>query len=119
MTTSIGGVTVADPKAGYDGIEARQIDSSVLLELADGTVVAQHTNSRWQYTVRWENISEAEMTTLQATLVMATDLELTLPNFISTHQHVFIVPSSYRRSEIDTAAGTSRWRAEIQFVEIA
>lgn len=118
MATTIAGVTVADPVAGYEGVEVQDVDLAALLELADGSAVIDHVASRERYTVKWAGLSAAQLTTLEGTLTKGTNLELQLPHQ-AAHVHVFIVPNTYRKSYIKDGSAALRWQAQIQFVEVS
>jgi hypothetical protein len=118
MATTIGITTVADPTAGYEGVEVTQVDTGALHEQADGSVVVDHVASRNRYQVRWIGITGAEVTTLEGALTMGTSLELTLPH-MAAHEHVVIIPNTYKKSYIEMAGPIEMWRVEVQFTEVA
>lgn len=119
MTTTIGGTTVADPTYGYEGVEVDEVDSSIILELADGTAVAQHVNTRQRFRVRWVGLTAAQVTTLEGTLTRATSLAVLLPHMGST-VNCFVVPNTYKKSYINKADGTTYlFKCEVTFIEVS
>ena len=118
MTTTIGGTTVADPAAGLEGVEVEEVDTGILLELADGTATAQHINTRQRFKVKWVGLTSAQLTTLEGTLTRATSLAVQLPHMGAT-VNCFVVPGSYRKRYLPTStAATYRYQAEVTFIEI-
>jgi hypothetical protein len=118
MATTIGITTVADPTAGYEGVEVSEVDTGALHEQADGSVVVDHVATRNRYQVRWIGITAAEVTTLEGALIKGTNLELTLPH-MSAHEHVVIIPNTYKKSYIEMVGPVAMWRVEVQFTEVS
>ena len=120
MATTIGGVAVVDPEYDFPGEEIAHVDTGVMLELADGTLVAQHTNTRQRVNLKWQGLTSAELATLQTAVLgaMAVNTELVTPFFVA-HLHVFAVPNTFKASYVQNTAGTMYWKAECSFVEVA
>jgi hypothetical protein len=120
MATTIGGTAVVDPEYDFPGEEIAHVDSSILLEMADGTLVAQHTNSRKRINLKWQGLTSAELATLEGAVEAAkgVNTELVTPYF-AAHLHVFAVPNTFKASYIQNSGGTMYWKAEASFVEVA
>lgn len=117
MATTISGTAVADPAVGYDGVEITELDFGAMHDQADGSTVIDYITTKDRFSVRWVGLTAAELMTLEGALVRGTNLELTLPH-MGAHKHVFVVPSSFKKSYIEGSAA-ARWKCEVQFIEVS
>lgn len=115
MATTLGGVTLAQPKFYHEGYEVEMVDNGAFHNLADGSVVYDYVNSRFRVTLRWEGLTSAEKGTIQTRALVKTAQAFVADNGDSWT--VLVVPNSWRYSYQDDGDATERYKAELRLEE--
>jgi hypothetical protein len=115
MATSLGGVALAAPAAGNEGVELEAIDQGALHILADGSLAYDYVNTRYRITVRWKGITAAERATIRTRYEVKAAQAWVSPN--ADNFTVFVVPNSWRESWIEDGGGTARYDCELRLEE--
>lgn len=116
MATTLGGTTLAEPKAGADGCEVMVVGEGQLMEMADGSTVYHYTNSRYRFHLRWVGELAADRDTARTKYLVKTSQVFSPPESAGTF-NVFVVPNSWRQSSWKDSDGTFRFDFEMQVEE--
>ena len=112
MATTLGGITLAEPKAGHEGYEIEIVDNGAFHELADGSTAYDYVNSGWLATLRWGGITQSEKGTIQTQALIKTAQTFVGPN--GDTFSAFVVPNSWRYSYQVDGNGTLRYDCELR-----
>jgi len=117
ITTTLGGVTIANPKHDNDGCEMEAIDVGVMHDMADGSIVYDYVTTRRRWTLRWSNITDAERSAIFTRYRVKTSQEFKPPNADGTYT-VLVEPNSWRQTYITGSDyDTEYWTCEMRLVE--
>ena len=120
MTISLGGVALAEPKMGHEGLEWRFVNIAATHELYDGSIAQDFTNSRWHIALRWVGLTTSEQNTIRAQFVTAlTTVSAFVDPDLGDSKDVLSVPGSMRRSAATDSSGDPLWDVEIQLAEVS
>lgn len=117
ITTTLGGVTIANPKHDGDGCEMETIDIGVMHDMADGSVVYDYVTTRRRWTLRWANITASNKSDIYARYLVKTAQAFKPPN-ASTIYTVLVEPNSWRETYISGSNYDTRYyNCEMRLVE--
>lgn len=117
ITTTLGGVTIANPKHDEDGCELETIDVGVMHDMADGSVVYDYVATRRRWTLRWSHISTTEKSAIYTRYLIKTAQSFKPPNSSSTYT-VLVEPNSWRETYIAGSDYDTRYyNCEMRLVE--
>ncbi len=115
MTTTLGGVTVADPDVPID---IENVLIGAYTESHDGTLLLQYTNVKLKFRARWTILPEAERNTLRARLDVVTSQAFKPPHTATTYT-VLVKQDSIKERPEPTSGTTSYYALEAELEEAA
>jgi hypothetical protein len=115
MATSLGGVALADPAFGDEGVEVEAIDQGAMHTLADGSLAYDYVNTRYRITVRWKHITAAQKATIRTRYEVKAAQAWVAPN--ADNFTVLVVPNSWRESWVADGSATDRYNCELRLEE--
>ena len=118
MATTLGGTTLPNPAAGPEGCTVETVGEGAILEMANGSIVYDYTNSRFRWTIAWPGESAADFATIQTKALVKTTQVFSPPDSASTY-NVYVVPNSFRYESFEIGDGNPYYKIELQVEEVS
>ena len=120
MTTTLDGVTLAEPTWGDDGYQKSSIDVGARHGTADGAVHFDYVVTRYTFSLKWKGKTETQKNTAHAEYLdaLAGVVAFSPPDTTGTF-NVLAVPNSWKESYITDSGGTRYYSFEMQLEEQA
>ena len=116
--TELGGTTLPPPAAGPEGCSVEEADIAAYLEMADGSLVYDYTNTRRRWALYWAGITHADLGTI-ATQAHNRTAQQFSPPYNSSDYTVFVIPSSLTYDAFEIGDGNTYYNANLQVEETA
>ena len=118
MTTTLGGVTLAQPNYEREGYVRAAQDVGVMHEMADGSLVYDSVTTRYRYSLVWNGVTESERDDIQTQYEVKTSQAFSPPDS-ATEYTVFVVKNSFQDSYLHTTDGTRYYWCQLQLEDSA
>jgi len=96
-TTTLGGVSLANPSFENDGMTRSIVDVGAQHELLNGDIAYDYVGSRTRWALRWNNVTAAQRNTIITRYLIKTTQAFKPPD-LAVAVTVLVVPNSYRES---------------------
>lgn len=118
MSTTLDGVTLADPLWGEDGYTKESVDVGARHTTADGKIHLDYVITRYLFTLKWKGRTETEKNTAHTEYLdaLAGVVVFSPPDTASTF-NVLAVQNSWKESYITDSAGTKYYTFEMKLEE--
>jgi hypothetical protein len=118
MSTTLGGVTLANPIYNEEGSAVEVIDVGGTLTMADGSIVQDYITTRYRWKIGWRGLTAAEFATIKTQAEVRT-AQVFSPPEEATEYTVVVVLGSWRYDSFETGSSTPYFNCELQLEEVA
>ena len=117
MAMSLGGTTIAYPAMGPRGFSIEPVSHGTVRQMASGKAHLEvASTSRVRFVLRWEAMTDAELSTLSSKATVYTAQTFIDP-YAGSSYTVVVVPGSFRRVPFRAGDGNTRWQVNLTLEE--